>query len=368
MRTRAAVCWEIGKPWAIEELIVEDPQPGEVLIRMEYAGLCHSDDHTITGDFPAGLPLVGGHEGAGEVVAIGEGVTAVGVGDYVAVTATPACGVCRSCQAGRGWLCDANASVMRGVRPDGGARLHTEDGRPVGTMAQLGTFSEYALVTELQVLKAERTLAPDVLAVLSCAVVTGWGAAAKCAEVRAGDVVAVVGVGGVGMSAVQGARAAGASTIIAIDPVEMKRDTAIKLGATHAAESIEAARPLITDITRGALTDSTLVTVGVLDGQLVGEAESITGKGGKIVLTSVAPLDVNSVSLPLSMFLLSAKSLVGNVYGQCNRDDIRRIVAQAEAGILDIQSMITTEYTLDQINEGYADMHAGINIRGVIRF
>ncbi|MFE9327625.1 NDMA-dependent alcohol dehydrogenase [Nocardia sp. NPDC052278] len=368
MKTRAAVCWEIGKPWSVEELELTEPRADEVLIKMEYAGLCHSDDHNITGDFPAGLPLVGGHEGAGVVSARGSDVSSVDVGDYVTVTATPACGICPSCTAGRGWLCDANAAVMRGTRPDGSSRLYAADGRPIGTMAQLGTFSEYSLVSEIQVVKMERDLSPDVVSVLSCAVVTGWGAAVKCAQVRPGDVVAVIGVGGVGMSAVQGAKAAGASTIVAIDPVEMKRDMALKLGATHVAESAEAARPLIEELTRAAMADSTIVTVGVLSGGLVGQADSLTGKGGRTVLTSVAPMDVNSVTLPLSMFLLSAKSLVGNVYGQCNRDDIRRIVNQVRAGIIDVESMITQEYSLDQINDGYADMHAGKNVRGVIRF
>jgi len=367
--TKAAVCWEIGQPWSVEELQLDDPRPTEVLIKLQYAGLCHSDDHNITGDFPAVLPVVGGHEGAGTVVAVGDRVTRVKAGDSVFVTATPSCGVCKFCLDGRGWICDQNAFVMSGVRPDGSAKFRSADGRDVGSYTQLGTFSQHAVVDETQVVPYDaQTVTPAAAALISCGVITGWGSAVKAAEVRPGDVVALVGVGGVGHSAVQGARNAGARAIVAVDPVQLKRESALKFGATHTAESVDAAVPIISGLTGNVMADSVIITVGVLNGELIGESNKLLAKGGRLVTTSVARFDDHSVPLPISEFSLSGKSWVGNVFGRANRNDIAHIVELTAAGQLDIDSMITKEYTLDEINEGYRDMHDGLNVRGVIRF
>jgi hypothetical protein len=156
--TRAAICWEVGRPWEVVDCVVADPRPGEVLVRLEYAGLCHSDDHNVTGDFPAALPVVGGHEGAGIVIAIGEGVDRVAVGDSVMLLPLPTCGKCRYCADGRTYLCDGNLDVMTGARADGTFAFTTRDGRQVGAYGQLGTFSEYTLVQQIRVLRYERDI------------------------------------------------------------------------------------------------------------------------------------------------------------------------------------------------------------------
>ena len=369
MLTRAAVCWEVGRPWAVTELEVPEPGPGEILVKMEYAGLCHSDDHNITGDYPASLPVVGGHEGAGQVMAIGPDVSRVLIGDAVMLVATPTCGICRYCADGRAYLCDANFDVMLGVRPDGSASFTTSDGRGIGAYAQLGTFSEYTLVRQNRVVGYERDIPAKVAAITSCGVATGYGSAVRIAEVQQGDTVVVVGVGGVGMSAVQGARIAGAARIVAVDPVAFKRDQALKLGATHAAESMEAARSLVGGLTRNAMADSVILAPGVLRGEMIAVAADLASKGGAIVLTAVAPITEASIPLMISPFSLSAKRLLGCVFGQTRPlADIERILDMYRSGILHLDEMITREYALEEINDGYKDMHAGVNLRGVLRF
>ena len=165
--TRAAICWEVGRPWEITDCTLADPRAGEVLVKLEYAGLCHSDDHNITGDFPAALPVVGGHEGAGIVVAVGEGVDRVAVGDSVMLLPLPTCGKCRYCTDGRTYICDANLDVLTGARADGSFAFTTRDGRQVGAYGQLGTFSEYTLVQQIRVMRYERDIPAQVAAVTS---------------------------------------------------------------------------------------------------------------------------------------------------------------------------------------------------------
>lgn len=369
MRTRAAVCWEVGKPWEITELELAAPDPEEVVVKLEYAGLCHSDDHNITGDFPAALPVVGGHEGAGEVVAVGANVDRVKVGDAVLLVATPTCGKCRYCADGRGYICDFNHDVLTGLRPDGSYAFSTLDGRGLGGYAQLGTFSEYTLVRQQRVVRFERDIPAAVAAISSCGVVTGYGSAVRVGGVRQGDTVVVVGTGGVGMSAVMGAHAVGAAKIVAVDPVPFKREQALKLGATHAAASVEEAQSLVAELTRNAMADVAVITVGVLSGQQILPISRLVAKGGAVVITSVARFDDQTVALPIAEFSLSAKRLLGSVFGQTRPlADVERILDLYRSGRLPLDDLITRTYSLDEINKGYEDMHAGINIRGVIAY
>jgi NDMA-dependent alcohol dehydrogenase len=367
--TRAAICWEVGRPWEITDCTLADPRAGEVLVKLEYAGLCHSDDHNITGDFPAALPVVGGHEGAGIVVAAGEGVDRVAVGDSVMLLPLPTCGKCRYCTDGRTYICDANLDVLTGARADGSFAFTTHDGRQVGAYGQLGTFSEYTLVQQIRVMRYERDIPPQVAAVTSCGVITGYGSAVRAAGIRDGDTVVVVGTGGVGMSAVMGAAIAGAAQIVAVDPVAFKREQALKLGATHAAPSVDAAQALVSDLTRNRMADSAIITVGVLHGDLIGPVSRLVGKGGNVVMTSVSPVTENTATLPLVEFAMSAKNLVGVVMGLTRPlADIDRIYALYRAGRLPLDDLVTRTYKLDDINTGYEDMHRGVNLRGVIAF
>jgi Zn-dependent alcohol dehydrogenase len=248
----------------------------------------------------------------------------------------------------------------------------TSDGRGIGAYAQLGTFSQYTLVRENRVVTYERDIPAPVAAILSCGVATGYGSAVRIAEVRQGDtvvVVVVVGVGGVGMSAVQGARIAGAAKIVAVDPVAFKRDQAFKFGATHVAESMEAARPLVAELTRNAMADSVILTPGVLRGEMIAVAAELASKGGAIVVTAVAPITEASIPMMISPFSLSAKRLLGCVFGQTRPlVDVDRMLDMYRSGALHLDEMITREYALDEINDGYKDMHAGLNLRGVLHF
>ena len=339
-------------------------------MKLEYAGLCHSDDHNITGDFPAALPVVGGHEGAGIVQAIGAGVDRVAVGDSVMLLPLPTCGKCRYCADGRSHLCDGNLDVMTGARADGTFAFTTrENGRELGAYGQLGTFSEYTLVQQIRVLRYERDIPAPVAAITSCGVITGYGSAVRAAGIRDGDTVVVVGTGGVGMSAVLGAAIAGAAQIVAVDPVAFKREQALKLGATHTAASVDEAQPLVSELTRNRMADSAIITVGVLHGDLIGPVSSLVGKGGNVVMTSVSPVTENTATLPLVEFAMSAKNLIGVVMGLTRPlADIDRILALYRAGRLPLDDLVTRTYKLDDINVGYEDMHRGVNLRGVIAF
>ena len=221
MKTRAAVLWGLEQKWEVEEVDLDPPGPGEVLVRLAATGLCHSDEHLVTGDLPIPLPVVGGHEGAGTVVECGEGVEELSEGDSVILTFLPSCGRCSYCARGMGNLCELGAALMMGPQIDGTYRFHAR-GEDVGQMCLLGTFSEYTVVPQASVVKIDGGIPLDRAALIGCGVTTGYGSAVRTGEVRAGDTVVVVGAGGIGMNAIQGARIAGALAIVAVDPVKTR--------------------------------------------------------------------------------------------------------------------------------------------------
>jgi oxidoreductase, Rxyl_3153 family len=366
MKTKAAVLWEYGRPWSVEEIELDDPGPHEVRVKLAASGLCHSDDHVRTGDLPVRLPMVGGHEGAGVIEEVGSAVTSVKPGDHVVLAFVPACGRCRWCATGHSNLCDLGAYLMHGEEIDGGFRIHAR-GQDVSTMCILGTFSPYAVVHEASVVKIDDDIPLEKAALVGCGVTTGYGSAVYLGETRPGDTVVVAGIGGIGAAALQGARLAGAKIIMAIDPVPWKREMALKLGATHVAESMEAALEPLTELTRGELADVGILTVGVAKGELIGPLLALVGKNGRAVATAVAPYYETQVSLPLSTFTFFQKQLRGGLFGGANpRADIPRLLNLYREGQLLIDEMITRTYTLEEINQGYADMLEGRNIRGVI--
>lgn len=374
MKTRAAICWEENTPWSVEEVELRDPGPGEVLVKVAYAGLCHSDEHIRMGDFSVTdedgsilvgpCPMIGGHEGSGVVEAVGEGVTKVAVGDHVSASFIPACGSCHPCSTGRQNLCDKGGQTMS-AEP----RITAANGTMVKSMAGLGTFAEHMVVDQDSLVTVGDWYPLDVVALVSCGVATGYGASVNVADIRAGDTVVVVGVGGIGINAVQGAKAAGAMHVIAVDPVEMKREFAQTVGATHTASSIEEATPMAAELSWGRGANAVILTVGDATSDLFAPCMAMVGKGGSLVLTSLSDIEQNEISLNTVDLAMSQKSLKGHVFGDCNpRADIPDILRQYEAGQIRLDELITNRYTLDQINEGYADMHAGKNIRGVIAF
>jgi NDMA-dependent alcohol dehydrogenase len=381
MKTRAAVLWGTHQDWKIEDIEVDEPKNGEVLVRWLAAGLCHSDEHLVTGDMvvpdeiripmglPSPFPLVGGHEGAGVVEKVGPGVTTLQPGDRIAASFIPACGRCRFCVTGHTNLCDLGAAVFApGQIADGTDRHHVGD-QGVAMVAKLGTFSQHAVIHEASAVKIDPSLPATAVALVSCGVTTGFGSAVRRAEIHPGDVVVVVGVGGVGINAVQGAKAAGAKVIVAVDPVEFKQKFALDLGATHAVGSMEEAQPLVNEITWGVMADAVILTPGVMYGDLLGPALTLTAKGGTCVVTAVAPMTQTEASLNLFELAMWQKEVRGVLFGSGNpRFDIPNLLGLYQSGQLKLDELITQTYSLDQINQGYQDMRDGKNIRGVIVF
>jgi len=221
VKTRAAVLWGPGQDWKVEEVDMDDPGPGEVVVGLKACGLCHSDEHVKSGDLPVPhYPFIGGHEGAGEVLEVGAGVTSVAPGDHVAFSFVPSCGRCTWCARGASYLCDQGSKLFNlGMITDDRV-AHRIGDTPVARFSQLGAFSEHQLLSESSLVKVDSDIPWHAVALVSCGVATGYGSAVDRAGTEPGDVVVVVGVGGVGVAAVQGARIAGASRIIAIDPIE----------------------------------------------------------------------------------------------------------------------------------------------------
>jgi NDMA-dependent alcohol dehydrogenase len=382
MKVKGAIVHEVGQDWSVEEFDLGEPKAGEVLIRTAYAGLCHSDEHVLTGDMvpPAEalafmgvdhwFPVLGGHEGSGVVEAVGEGVTSVKPGDHVSVSFIPSCGRCHWCAIGKTNLCDLGAGTLAGgMITDGTFRHHTKDGTPITVMAKLGTFAEMLCIAESSVIKVEPDLPLDVVALVSCGVATGYGSAVNRAEVRAGDTVVVVGIGGVGANAVQGARAAGAANVVAVDPVEFKREKAMEFGATHVASSMEEALLVVMELTWGRMANSVILTPGVLTGDLLQPAVSLVSKGGTVVTTAIAPMSQEDVKLSLFELTLFNKEIKGTVFGSGSpRAAIPELLRLYQNGKIKLDELITARYTLDQINDGYRDMRDGKNIRGIIDF
>ena len=370
MKTKGALIWEFNQPWSIEEIEIGDPQPGEVKVQMEASGMCHSDHHLVTGGIPMlGFPVLGGHEGAGIVLEVGAGVEGVAPGDHVVMSFIPSCGKCPSCQAGLRNLCDLGAGLLGGLAIADGTHRITAKGEPVFPMTLLGTFSPYMVVHESSVVKIDPSIPFEVACLVGCGVTTGYGSATHTAQIKPGEDVAVVGVGGVGMSAVQGAVISGARNIFVIEPVEWTRDAALKFGATHAYPDMDAAMMGIAEVTQGFMAKKVIVTVGEVDGADVDSYMNITSKSGTCVMTAIGSMLDTNVTLNLAMLTLMQKNLQGTIFGGGNHYyDIPQILSMYKIGKINLDDMITRQYRLEQINEGYQDMLEGRNIRGVIRF
>ena len=366
MKTKAAVVYETGKRIEIEELDLDGPKDGEVLIRYTHAGLCHSDIHIAHGDLPARLPMVLGHEGAGIIEEIGAGVTRVKPGDHVVLSFIPNCGVCRYCATGRQSICDMGATILEGYLP--GPRFPLTGARgDYGAMCMLGTFSQYGTIHQNSAVRVDDDLPLDKAVLVGCGVPTGWGSAVNTANVRPGDTVAVFGVGGIGINAVQGARYAGAKYVIAIDPLENKRAMALELGATHAFGNAGEAQQAVTELTRGQLADSAILTVGLMDADVVASGFNIVGKDGVVVVTGLNKIELETIRVSGAILTLFRKSIKGSLFGDCNPTyDIPKILGLYKSGDLKLDELITRTYTLDQVNEGYEDLLSGKNVRGIV--
>jgi len=381
MKIRAVVCTGLNEPWKVEELDVDEPHAHEVRVQMAYAGMCHSDEHLRNGDISAPaevlemfgvkslFPAVGGHEGAGIVVEVGPDVDSLAVGDHVAASFIPSCGRCFWCASGRQHLCDLGMSTLAGPMISDGTWRHHLNGQNVNRMTQLGTFSEFMVVNEASLVKIDPGASLKAAALISCGISTGFGSAVDRAKVRPGETVVVIGCGGVGSGAIQGARLAGARQIIAVDPLPFKVEKAKLIGATHGAASILEANLILPELTEGRMADAVIMTPGVLTGDLIAPALALASKDGRVVATAIAPFNQNQVDLNLFNFAMFNQSLLGTVFGSVSpRVQIPNLLRLYEAGLLEVDKLITQEYTLDEVQNGYDDLHAGTNIRGLVKF
>ncbi len=372
MKSRGAILRQTPGKFEVVDLEVDDPRQNEIRVKMVASGLCHSDDHMATGDLPVAVyPVCGGHEGAGVVESVGPNTTGFEPGDKVILSFLPACGKCRWCSTGHQNLCDLGALVLVGSRWEDSSsfRLKLDDGSPVAQALGVSTFSEYTTVSVDSAIKVPADTPLEKACLLGCAAGTGWGSAVNTGDVRPGDTVIVMGVGGIGAMAVQGAVHAGAAWVIAVDPVAFKRDTAASLGATHGVATIEEATEIAKGLTNGQGADVAIVSVGVIIGQHVAQAFAAVRKLGTVVVTALG--DVTEVGLPVPILELTLyeKKIKGSLFGSSNpRADIPKLLDLYRAGRLRLDELVTTEYALEEITRGYEDMHAGKNIRGIVRF
>ncbi|CCW13178.1 Alcohol dehydrogenase [Rhodococcus aetherivorans] len=370
VKTKAAVIKGLNQPWEIEEIDLGDPVAGEVQVRLAASGLCHSDEHLRSGATPmASFPVLGGHEGAGVVTKVGPGVANIREGDHVVLAFIPACGRCRACAKGLQNICDEGANLLTGQAIADKTHRVTLNGDPVIQMCLLGTFAPYVTVHEASVIKIEDDIPLDKAALLGCGVATGWGSATAIGGTKVGDSVVVIGIGGVGINAVQGAAHAGARHVVAIDPVEFKRDQAKKFGATHTFASIEEALPVIGEITWGAMADVTIITVGEIHGDIIAPSMALTGKGGQVVVVGMGSAADTQVTLSLFELTLLQKRLQGAIFGGVGpRSQIPKLLDLYRSGQLELDKLVTKTYRLEDINDGYADMHEGRNLRGMVLY
>jgi S-(hydroxymethyl)glutathione dehydrogenase/alcohol dehydrogenase len=362
---RAAVLREINRPLEIEELEIAEPGAGEVMVRLAASGTCHSDLHCINGEWAeTRLPIVLGHEGAGEVVAVGPGVERVGVGDRVALSWLPSCGRCRQCFAGRPQLCEmALETVHENLMPDGTSRLRSGD-EMVSSMLTVGSLGEYTVVPENGAIRIDDSVPLDLAAVVGCAVATGVGAVLNTARLEAGRSAAVVGCGGVGISVVQGCMAMAADPLIAIDANPEKLALAARLGATHTvdAASVDAVEA-VREITGGGV-DYAFEAIGLKT--TIEQAIAMLGPAGTAVLVGMPPDGTTAEIDPMTVTSFEQR-ILGCIYGSCNPPvDFPRILGLHRRGRLDLDSVVTRRIRLEDVNEAFDAMAAGEGVRTVV--
>lgn len=370
MKTKGALLWGTDKPWSVEEIEIGEPRPGEVLIRMEAAGLCRSDHHLRTGDIAmSGFPILGGHEGAGVVAALGEGVEDLAVGDHVATSFVPSCGVCEPCRAGLCNLCDLGAGLLSGrAVADGTFRVRAGDAE-VRPMSLVGTFAPYAVVHRASVVAIDPSIPFEVACLVGCGVTTGYGSAVHTARIQPGEDVSVIGLGAVGAAALQGAVLSGAGRIFVVEPVEWKRKQAEKFGASDVFADIADAAGAIAEATDGRMCQKVIVALGRSADHDLGAWLRLTAKGGTCVLTAMGGAVNTDIALDLSLSELLQKNVQGSLFGGGNpHQDIREVLALYKLGDLDLDDVVTGTYRLEHINEGFRELRERPDMRGIIRF
>jgi S-(hydroxymethyl)glutathione dehydrogenase/alcohol dehydrogenase len=365
---RAAVVYQTGQPLEVADMETTALGEQDVRVRMGAAGLCHSDVSVQDGALPWPLPMILGHEGAGTVEEVGARVTHVAPGDHVAMSAALNCGRCRYCMNGTPTLCSWGGPYMfESLAPDGPERARDSHGRGLRQMCCLGTIAEQVIIPGNAAIKIADDVPFQVAAVVGCAVSTGLGAVFRRAHVQPGSTVAVIGCGGVGLNVVQGARIAGALTIMAVDPVRSKRELAGQVGATHLIDPADGDLPeQVRALTEGIGADYVIESVG--SAQVVQQAWDMAGRDGTIVVLGVPDPSV-SASLNVQSIAFGHKTLTGAFYGSGRPQvDIPRYLRMYRSGALKVDELITRTYHITKVNDAIADLHDGRNAKGVFLF
>ena len=362
---KAAVLYEYGQPLVVEDVDLDEPKAGEVLVKIGAAGVCRSDRHFMHGDANIALPAVLGHEGAGTVESVGAGVTLTKPGDQVILSFVPACGRCKSCLEGHSNVCDLHMATGPFML-DGTTRLH-KSGQDIHHMGKVACFAEYAVVPETGCIPTSAQLPMDKAAMIGCCVPTGVGATMFSANVQPGSTVAVVGCGGVGLNVIMGAKLLNAGKIIAVDIRESQLEFAMKFGATHSVNAADR-DPVaqVRELTGGRGADYTFEVFG--SAETVKAAYDMCGKNGTVTIVGIAPIGaeapINAVDI-----VRNEKTMRGTYYGSArSRTDMPTMVDLYLSGKLNLDDLVVRHYSLDQINEAYGDMDQGEIGRGAIMF
>lgn len=365
-RAKAVICREINQPVVVEEIEVEAPRQGEVMIKLAACGVCHSDFSVTNGTIPFPPPVVLGHEGAGVVIAVGEGVREIALGDHVVSSFVSMCGRCRYCQTGRPQLCD-QASKAAYTLPDGTVRTKDCEGRPLNIFSGCGVMAEFATLHTDNVVKIAPDIPLDRAALVSCGVMTGVGAVVNTARVTPGSIAVVFGAGGVGLNAIQGCALAGAAMIVAVDTSDAKLEMARTFGATQLlnAKGEENVVKALRKITGGG-ADYAFECVGY--GEIAAQAYAVLRKGGIAVVVGVAS-QKDTTTLRTASLTFEEKTLTGSYFGSARpREDFPRLLALYRSRRLKLDELITRRYPIDEAPLAFADLASGKNARGVIVF
>ena len=359
-KVRAAVCHEFGKPLVLEEVLLREPEAGELEVTLKACAVCHSDVSHMAGDWGGHLPAVYGHEAAGTITGIGSDVSHYKLGDTVVVTLIRACGHCVSCNTGKPTCCETKYDVVAGP-------LKTIDGKPMQQGMATGAFAEKVVVDQSQIQLVPENIPMTSASLLACGVITGIGAVTNTAKVSTGSTVAVIGAGGVGLNAIQGSAIAGASKIIAIDISEKKLEVAKEFGATHGVlASAEKPHRIVKKMTGGRGVDYVFVTVGSIPAYE--SASRLLSVGGSVVMVGMPP---SGAKVPVEPVILAmtSQSLLGSYMGNAVlKKDIPFLIDLYEQGRLKLDELVTNQFSLGQINEAIDDVKAGNTRRNVIVF
>lgn len=370
VKSRAAVLRELNKPFVIEEVIWDDPRDDEIGVKIVATGVCHSDWHCTDGsyamDFPD-HPMIAGHEGVGIVERVGKNVKRVQVGDHIVMSWMASCGECSWCIKGQGQLCDRGEHLIDGLRDDYSTRVHTADGKECWQLSFLGAFSEYCVIPERCAIKVDKSIPLEKVPIVGCRIPTGWGSVVYTAQAHQGCTALVIGLGGVGINAIQGLKSVGATIIIAADIVGEKEEWAREFGATH-----------FIDCSKQNLEEEVMKITGIgvdYAFECCGKRETQEAsvrcihKGATVVYAGVASVEQKGIDIDLNKLTLFQQTVKGTCYGGRSPFElVPQLLEMYKAGKIKFDETITKEYTLDEINEAYADMLAGKNICGVIRF